>query len=819
MAIRRVIPFLSSLLWVSLVVESPLVPVSYGEPRTEGRRLPTIHSVKQLRKLTMEESKHGYPLRLRGVVTYYDHPHGDLFLQDSTGGVYITPPTPAPALHPGQYVEVEGISKPSDLLSDVAGAKIRVLSETALPAARRVPAEELSTIRHDCERVEVEGVVRSVNVHEGGVMFDVIAGTVQFKAYIPNVASLPADFVDAFVRIRGTCGGFYNSRDQFLAPEVLVPTIAGVTIVEKPPENYASLPVTPIRSVLHPVLNQHFVHRVRVQGIVMLQRLGRSLFIYGRNIGLLVRTSQMTALKVGDRVDAAGFPAFGDYAPVLQDAVVWRSGSGLAPRPVAVTADQALAGNYDAELIRVSGRLVETSLKRGYRSLVMQSGNTHFEAEIDDAAGRLPHGDLDIGGLIEVTGICVIHVNEAREPDGFTVVLRSPADIKVLLRSPWWTVARAMAVAAFTGVVILVVLGWVVALRRRVLERTKELLDQVNAKERALADLAETQRRMVEMSRLSGMAEVATGVLHNVGNVLNSVNVSASIVAGKVRESRLTNLVALAGMLQEHAHDLPDFLTRDPKGQRVVPYLVKLGTHLEEERQVMVRELELLTGHVGHIKEIVATQQSYAKVSGLTEVISLAELVEDALRIVGPGLERHQIRLERDFQEIPPAAVDKHAVLQILLNLLRNAKQAVKDSGRADGRIVIRLRRWGEDRMRVAVEDTGVGLPPENLTRIFSHGFTTRRDGHGFGLHSGANAAQHMGGTLWAESDGPGRGATFTLELPLRSRKKTKAQPAREAVNAAPRPESHNRSPRPRSPHAQIAPLCDECETPAPAHH
>lgn len=316
------------------------------------------------------------------------------------------------------------------------------------------------------------------------------------------------------------------------------------------------------------------------------------------------------------------------------------------------------------------------------------------------------------------------------------------------------------------------------SLEHRVLERTHELREEVKAKEEANAKLAEAQQRLMALSRQAGMAEVATGVLHNVGNVLNSVNVSASIVAGKARESRVANVAALASMLQEHSSELPDFLNHDPKGQRVVPYLVKLGSHLEGERQVMVRELELLTGHVGHIKEIVATQQSYAKVSGLIEAVSLAELAEDAVHISQPGLERHKIRLQRDFQEVPLVAVDKHAVLQILLNLLRNAKQAIKDGDHPEGRILIRIRRWGEDRVRVSVEDTGVGLPPENLTRIFSHGFTTRRDGHGFGLHSGANAARQMGGTLWAESDGPGLGATFTLELRLRAREVTKGTQA-----------------------------------------
>lgn len=300
----------------------------------------------------------------------------------------------------------------------------------------------------------------------------------------------------------------------------------------------------------------------------------------------------------------------------------------------------------------------------------------------------------------------------------------------------------------------------------QVAERTRELHEQVDAKERARAELAEAQQRLIDLSRRSGMAEIATSVLHNVGNVLNSVSVSATLVADKVKDSRVDRLAAVVGMFQEHSGDLEDFLRRDPKGQRVLPYLAKLGSHFEQQHLSMLTELELLTNHVGHIKRIVATQQDYAKVSGLIEKISLGDLVEDALRILQSGFERHHIVLLRDFAEVPRVDSDKHQILQILLNLLRNAKRAIDDAGKPERLIRIRIRRYGDERVRIEVRDSGVGLAPENATRIFAHGFTTKLDGHGFGLHSGALAAKQLGGSLWAESEGPGLGATFTLELP-----------------------------------------------------
>lgn len=283
----------------------------------------------------------------------------------------------------------------------------------------------------------------------------------------------------------------------------------------------------------------------------------------------------------------------------------------------------------------------------------------------------------------------------------------------------------------------------------------------------AHAELAEAQKRMIELSRLSGMAEVATGVLHNVGNVLNSVNVSANVVVDHLRASRVTQLGQVVSMLREHEANILDFLSSNPRGQRILPYLEKLARNLAEERDKLVGESQELVRHVGHIKEIVAMQQNYACAAGVLEKVSPAAILEDSLRITEAARERHGIRIELDIEKLPTITTDRNRILQIVVNLLRNAKEAVKAGGNNPRRIMVRQRRVGSDRMQIQVIDNGVGIAPENLTRIFSHGFTTKRDGHGFGLHSGALAAQQLGGSLKAESDGPGRGATFTLDLPL----------------------------------------------------
>ena len=274
-------------------------------------------------------------------------------------------------------------------------------------------------------------------------------------------------------------------------------------------------------------------------------------------------------------------------------------------------------------------------------------------------------------------------------------------------------------------------------------------------------------RQLIDTSRHAGMADVATGVLHNVGNVLNSVSVSATLVGERLRRSKVSNLRRATAMLREQNGHLAEFLTNDPKGKVLPEYLNTIADQLVEEQGQLVTRMEAVAKHIEHIKEIVAMQQSYAKVSGVYENLAMDSLIEDALRMNLAAFDRHRIELVREFDEkVPLIRVDRHKVLQILINLLRNAKHAMEDVSNRERRMTIRVAMAGPERVQVSVIDTGIGIAPENLNKVFNHGFTTKKDGHGFGLHSGANAATEMGGTLTVHSEGVGKGAAFTLELP-----------------------------------------------------
>jgi PAS domain S-box-containing protein len=271
---------------------------------------------------------------------------------------------------------------------------------------------------------------------------------------------------------------------------------------------------------------------------------------------------------------------------------------------------------------------------------------------------------------------------------------------------------------------------------------------------------------LVEASWAAGMAEVASGVLHNVGNVLNSVNVSVSVIGDSLRKSRLPNLAKLSAMFQEHAGDLGGFLVADERGRKALPYLSQLTQHLQQEQNFLAAEVGNLVSKIEHIKAIVAAQQNYASASAVVQPIDLRELVEDALKIYGAAFERHGVTVVREYDSLPTVTLDKHKVLQILVNLIQNAKYACEADHQPAKQVTLRLK-GAEKRLQIQVADNGIGIPPENLARIFSHGFTTRKGGHGFGLHSAALAAHAVGGSLTVASEGAGKGATFTLELPL----------------------------------------------------
>jgi PAS domain S-box-containing protein len=288
----------------------------------------------------------------------------------------------------------------------------------------------------------------------------------------------------------------------------------------------------------------------------------------------------------------------------------------------------------------------------------------------------------------------------------------------------------------------------------------------ITARKHAENALADSQRRLLDASRLAGMAEVASGVLHNVGNAFNSVNTAASLALDKLRASRLTKLAKLSELVEQHAADLPGFLSNDARGRQLPVYLTQLTRELLREREELMTELESLGRGVDHIKTVIAMQQSFADASSILEDLQISDLIDEALVMRGGGLARHRIEVQKDLVSVPPIRAPRHRVMEILVNLITNAEHALNDISTRKRVITLAVRPEPGARVRVTVSDNGVGIAAENLRRIFSFGFTTKKHGHGFGLHNSALAAKEMNGQLSANSAGPDQGAEFILILP-----------------------------------------------------
>jgi len=279
--------------------------------------------------------------------------------------------------------------------------------------------------------------------------------------------------------------------------------------------------------------------------------------------------------------------------------------------------------------------------------------------------------------------------------------------------------------------------------------------------------LRELNKRLIDASHRAGMAEIASGVLHNVGNVLNSVNVAAELIAEKFRTMNPSGFGQLVRVMKENENDLASYFLDNTSAKQIPNYLQLLHESMVTDRNELVTEILQLIKHISHMKAIVSMQQTYARAGGLIDEVNVQDIIDEAIKINEASFRRHAIDLRVSCEDMPIIRIDRHRVLQILVNLISNARQAVRDVAPEMRVIEVQARKKTGDRLQICVRDQGVGILPENLKKVFSVSFTTKKDGHGFGLHSSALAASELGGFLQVYSAGSGKGATFTLELPF----------------------------------------------------
>lgn len=738
--------------------QSPVVVIASTATAqsTNGQtnNLPEITRYSKISSMRPEEASRGFPVRLKGVVTYADPDWHNCFIQSQGGAIYVE--MSQKDIAAGQWVEVIGQTSPGGFAPEVINATVRVMGTTNLPAPIKTDLEELANGHLDSHWVQLEGVVRRVTEQWGHETLYLTTPKGRFKAVVltSNNQLSPTNLIDALVSVQGACTSEMNARGQLTGVSLRVPDFQQIKILEAVPVDPFAVRTAAIRSVATFDPNRLAGRRVKVSGTVTVELAGQGFYVQDDSGGIRVNCAQTNDLRTGDAVNVLGFPSMSDFSPYLEEATFQRTGRAALPKPQVTSADEILLqGTNDAVLVRIKANLIQSVPRSAYPKLVLQSGTIIFTAALANQPGAHEIRSFPVGSLLELTGVATIQGGESHEPESFRLLVAACQDIRLLSTPPWWTMQHALMLAGGLALGALLAWGWIRSLRRQVRAQTEVI--------------RKNQEELITVSRQAGRAEVATAVLHNVGNVLNSVNISASLTRDALLASRSGKVSLVANLMKEHVTDLGNFLTQDPQGRRLPEYLEKLGEHLCEETRSALHEIQSLTTNIQHISDIVAMQQTYAKVGGMTEIVKVSDLVEDAIRMNLGALQRHEIQLVREFDvtRLPQITVEKHKVLQILINLVSNAKYACSESGNPEKRLTIRITN-GQDRVQIACADNGIGISGDNLTRIFNHGFTTRKHGHGFGLHSAALAAQEMGGTLLAQSEGLGKGATFVLELP-----------------------------------------------------
>ena len=300
-------------------------------------------------------------------------------------------------------------------------------------------------------------------------------------------------------------------------------------------------------------------------------------------------------------------------------------------------------------------------------------------------------------------------------------------------------------------------------MRKTIKQYTENLEKMVADRTR---ELKETQKELVEKAHQAGMADIAAGTLHNVGNLLNSVKASVEAMNDIMNRSPVEDLSKANKLLGEHINQADEFILHDPRGKKLLQYYLKIEGPMQDTCDEIGQNVKRVLEKIHTINDVIAAQQSYAGVGGLSEKSRLADIIEDALTMQSGTIERHNIRLIRDYSEVPEIFVQKIKLVHIIVNLIKNAKDAMVELAPDKKSLTLSIKQ-DNGAIFIRVTDSGCGIPPENLKKIFSHGFTTKKGGHGFGLHSCANYMKEMGGEIWAESKGVGKGASFILQFNL----------------------------------------------------
>jgi signal transduction histidine kinase/CheY-like chemotaxis protein len=705
--------------WVTAPTAAGIVVIDdkfAAAPYPGGR---VAHSIREFQNLLGPDGASALPLSIHGVVTFYDNPDYMLFVQDSTGGsfVRIWNQSLPPGLAPGQSVLVEGTVARGLFAPMIDKPRITILGKAAPLRVPRIPAGRLLLAEHEAELVEVDAELRAF---EGAAppSLGLIAGDTRFIAKLPHGATAhPSGLsVDSMVRVRGVYGSIVNDKGQLVGLQLFVPSWDDVKVIRRPPEGRDETPFAQIGSLRKYSPSGLSAARARVRGVVSLASADR-LYVEDPTGGIAIPWHKNSGARPGDFVEASGYLGIDGLQLVLEDAQVRKTGTARL-HPVRLSALEALGGSYNGQLVTIGGYLLERGLNAGSQSLILIDGGRVFSADLDQGQGSNTIFGLEKDTLVEVTGVCVVSsqaVESTTLPKALQIRMRTPADVVILRRAPWWSAGRTWAaLAAMTGCAAFV-LFWVALLRRRVRQQTATIRDQLH-REVALKSAAESASR--------AKSEFLAHMSHEVRTPLNGIcGMTALLLDGPLDEEQRGYL----DMVQQSADSLLTIINDILDLAKIEAGKLRL-----DSRRFALRDT---------VERAVAVLAVAARGKGLAFECLVAGDAPDAL-------EGDPVRLR-----------------QVLLNLAGNALKFTS-AGFIRIEVVEESREAGRVRLRFSVSDSGVGIPDERIATIFEpfeqadSSISRSFGGTGLGLTISARLAGLMGGRIWAESV-PGAGSTF----------------------------------------------------------
>jgi two-component system cell cycle sensor histidine kinase/response regulator CckA len=683
--------------------------------KSPGQMPLRLRLAEQVLELPPEQAEKRYPVNLRGTVTWVDARADFFYLQDASGGVRIRrqPGQAVPSI--GSALILSGITARGTYLSEVELQEASNQGVFALPSARSVTLEQALSGAEEGQLVEMRGFVRQV-AHEGGwTRLNLTTFTGEFMAYLPFDDTL-AYLKGALVRVRGVCTALTNANREFTDIRLWVQNRESIVVDEPNPADPFAVPLQAISGLRQSTTAQVFNDRVRVTGMVLLHEAGRYLYLQDAGGGLFVLTRETGRLAPGDWVEIVGFPGRAGNRLVIREAI-WRPAApGAAVVPQLLTQLREPLPEVDARLVRVAAVLRQVVAEESKINLTLQAGDTVFEAAMRAAPGWVSPG---IGSRVELTGVYVLEYDEYRQPRGFRLELRNPADVKLIAAPPWWTAGRAWSAIGVLMLITLLIVGWGVALRRRVREQTEQIRRQLEKEARLQGELERS-------SRLESLGVLAGGIAHDFNNLLTAVLGNLGLAAMDKR------VMAAAG----------DCITEAERGAR-------------------------------RARDITQQLLTFAKGGDpVRTAVLLPDIVSEAASFARHG---SSVRFDFDYPpDLPPGNVDAGQISRVVHNLVINAVQAMPDGGVV--RIALAAVKLGAGEvdalsagsyLRLTIADTGKGILPENLSRIFDPYFSTKAKAgnSGLGLATVRSIIKKHNGHIDVESR-VGQGTTFRIWLP-----------------------------------------------------